>query len=391
MLRRGLAHPSSMETILTQRGDYLVFYAEGGQLAADAFSRFRNAAAQGAELIYADEDIRLANNRTKRMKKPEWSPDTLRSCNYIGSPFAASKSLCRAAGLPRCNTSAERYAFLLRIAALRPNVRHIPQVLFTGPAEQTSADITGLREVLRAEGCGGLAMPGAVPGSFCVRYPIPSGTKVSCIAIVQGDVNAVRATLESIAHQNTYEDIEYLVCDGNPIEERRESYYNALKTNGAARVIRKYNERNIPRLCNLAAESAFGDALLFLPAGVELACHDGIERMLEYALLPHIAAVGGVFTNSGDQARGIIHNAPVLGGPMMVSADRFAAQSGFDVTFERVGYIHAFSLLAASMQKFNLITPYAQFLRSRRPEWEKPPEKNSLRLQDMGIAEASLT
>ena len=386
-MRRGcFAHDNGMDTILTEQGVYHIFYAENGALTEDAHTCFRRAAACGAPLIYADEEAHLPDGRKKRVTKPDWSPDTLRSCNYIGSPFAASRALCESAGMPHANTAAERYAFLLRMAEQGAAAQRIARVLYRGAAEPPCTDTLILREALRKQNCPALVTQGQVEGSFCVRYPIPHGTRVSCIVIGAEDVNAIRATLEAIVCRTTYPNVELIVCDGGGIQERKEAYYAALTSYGAAKMIRVYNERNEPKLINMAAEEATGETLLFLPAGVEPALHDTIERMLEYALLSHIGAVGGITNKHGRPQPGIIHNASVIDGAMMTRADYFIAQAGFDVTFERVGYMRAFTQLSACMGRYNVITPYAVFSNAAQPRPPKPTKKNRLRIQDLNFS-----
>ncbi len=386
MCGRHFAHDSSMDTVLTEQGVFQIFHAENGALTEDAHACFQKAAACGAPLIYADEEAHLPDGRIKRVTKPGWSPDTLRSCNYIGSPFAASQALCGSAGMPHANTAAERYAFLLRMVEDGVAAQHIARVLYRGAAEPPCTDVLVLREALRRQNCSALVTRGQVEGSFCVRYPIPHGTRVSCIVIGVEDVNAIRVTLESIVCRTTYPDVELIICDGGGIQERKEAYYAALAGYGAGKIVRVYNERNVPKLINMAVGEATGDALLFLPAGIEPALHDTIERMLEYALLPHIGAVGGVTSKHGEPQPGIIHNTPAIDGAMMTRTDYYVSQAGFDVTFERTGYIRAFTQLSACMGRYNVITPYAVFANAAQPKPPEPTEKNKLRMQDFRFA-----
>lgn len=376
-----------MKQLLTERGPYFIFHAENGTLAGDYATHFRAAAAGGAPLIYADEEVSMPGGRLKPVQKPDWSPDTLRACNYVGSPFAASAALCAAAGPPQAHTPAARYAFLLRLAACNPTIRHIPHILFTGPAEPPCTDPKIVSSALRHARVHAQVTPGQLPGSFCVRYPVPDGMQVACVVVGTGcGVDAVRTTLESIVCNSTYPDTKLVVCDGSPIAQRREAYYDALKGFGAATVFRAYDAPNVPKLINLAAENTLCDALLILPAGVALRAHDCIERMLEYALLAHVGAVGAPLIRSGVQKPGIIHNAPYLEGVMMIRAESFIRQGGFDITFERIGYVEAFTVLLSALGRYNVVTPYAQFSCDAMPQKQAPTPVNQQRLDDIRYA-----
>lgn len=375
-----------MEEFLTDHGPYYLFYAENGRTVNDCIRRFQDAAAQGATLIYADETLGLPDGTVKTVRKPDWSPDTLFSCNYIGSPFAAPAPLCEACGLPLGDSPQDRYAFLLRLTRRADPIVHIPAVLFNGTAEQPPTRTKLISDALCARKINALVTCGQLPGSFAVRYAIERDTQISCIVISTGHVDAVRRTLESIVCRGTYPHTEFIICDGSPADARKEAYYAALSKNGAATIVRVFREENVPKLINLATEHASGDALLFLPSGMALGAHDALDRMLEYVQLAHIGTVGGQVVHEGKEKPGIIHNAHRIDRVMMTRADYFIKQGGFDITFERTGYIKAFSVLSAALGKWNLVTPYATFFDDNVSPDPAPTKRNQKRLDDIDFA-----
>ena len=64
-----------------------VFFKSENCLYETAELSDRIASCEGAALIYWDEDRFYESKRHVPFFKPEWSPDTLLSCNYIGDSF----------------------------------------------------------------------------------------------------------------------------------------------------------------------------------------------------------------------------------------------------------------------------------------------------------------
>ena len=358
------AENSPMETLLTENGPYRLLLAPGAALLKNARDRLRQAAGQGNELVYGDEILLDGQGGRRLLQKPDWSPDTLRSFNYMGGPVAASEALWREAGCREGDGPEVSYGNLLRLTALSKSVLHIGEPLAEGPAGKQADPVGTVAAALRQAGINARVGQGLLPGTAAVRYRIPRGTRVSCVVYGSGDVNGFRRTLESVACRNTYPHVELILADGCPLEERTERYAAALRKNRAAEVLRRFGETNLARLCNLAAEGARGDAVLFLPAGYGLGAHDGLERMLEYALRPYAGAVFGGVRRPRERPRPherIIRNVSLAAPPVMIRRDRFLSTGGFDETLGRRGFSEALCWRLTYRRLHNVATPYAPF------------------------------
>ncbi len=70
------------------------------------------------------------------------------------------------------------------------------------------------------------------------------------------------------------------------------AYLEELTLSGKAKVLRQDVPFNFSQLCNVGARAATGDFLLFLNDDTEVISPDWLERMLGYAHLRHVGAVG---------------------------------------------------------------------------------------------------
>lgn len=86
-----------------------------------------------ADLIYCDEDkIDTENRRFEPHFKPDWSPETLLSANYITHFAIIRKKLFDSLkGLRKGYEGAQDYDLFLRISEKTNNIYHIPKILYS--------------------------------------------------------------------------------------------------------------------------------------------------------------------------------------------------------------------------------------------------------------------
>ncbi|MGG4212117.1 glycosyltransferase [Paenibacillus sp. FSL L8-0638] len=93
----------------------------------DAINRY------GADVIYSDED-KIVGNTLQHIsvhKKPDWSPDTLLSYNYICHFLVFKASLLQSTGLFNSQfDGSQDYDFILRLTERAVCIHHIPKVLY---------------------------------------------------------------------------------------------------------------------------------------------------------------------------------------------------------------------------------------------------------------------
>lgn len=407
-----------MEKLSTRNGEYVLITRRGGSLYRDAPARFCACAEGGAELIYADEVIKNANGGSRMDFKPADSPDTLFSIPYIGSPVAVAKRVYDALEPPWDDSDEAVADFTLRAHEAVNGVMHIPEALFCGPQQKPFDYHRCVQRALERRGVRAQAVRGLYEGSCCVRYGVPPRTEVAVIVPFIGDIDAVRKTMESLERTSTFERCAFYVPYGRMPDPRAERYLTELQNSKAARVLCLPGRLAAHELKNDAAKRASERLLLFLDAGVTLCSHDGIERLAEYALLSHTAAVGAkIVSNDGKLLHtGFVPGAGLLpgvlfyghdenakealfdryvtcvrnvsavgGGVLMIERDRFLSSRGFDETTPAYAADAELCLRATQGGTFCVYQPYARFRREKTAA-PQPAKDEAERLRDAFFA-----
>jgi GT2 family glycosyltransferase len=277
-----------------------------------------------ADVFYSDEDkIDEAGRRTTPFFKPDWSPDTILSLNYICHLFVIRRDLAEAVGDldPACD-GGQDYDFILRASEQAAHIEHIPRVLYhwrvSGQSTATTIDnkgfaIAAAQHALAAH-AGRTGLPitisnGLVPGRWRVRYPIPEGTQVSIVIASGGKADVLRTNLDSIFEKTTYRHYEVVIADnskGNLIEKLSADYV------GRHPNLRYFDWRDKPfnfsLINNSAARSCQSPVLLFLNDDTSVLEPGWLDAMLELAMRPEVGAVGAklLYPTGGIQHGGVM-------------------------------------------------------------------------------------
>jgi O-antigen biosynthesis protein len=227
------------------------------------------AGGQNVAMLYADEDeIDAHGVRSKPRFKPDWSPEHLRSINYVGrwAVFRATE-LASAGGLRPESLAGSGHELNLRVAdVLRgAKVAHIPAVLYHRAA--TRPDEPAPR----------------------VRRAISGGSPLVSIIIPTRDREAMlRNCIDSIERATRYRNYEILVIDNRSIAPDALAYLASLKH----RVLRYEHDFNYSAINNLAVQAARGEAIVLLNNDTEVISPDWLEEMLGHLHQNGVGVVG---------------------------------------------------------------------------------------------------
>ena len=114
-------------------GDFLCFPAEGDTLSRFALHCVAATREHGkVDVIYTDEDrVDAAGRRFSPLFKPNWSPDLLACCMYMGQLLVVRRdAFFRANGFSADSGAAYLHDFALRLASLNARFCHVPGVLY---------------------------------------------------------------------------------------------------------------------------------------------------------------------------------------------------------------------------------------------------------------------
>ena len=321
---RGIAGNSNAALALAS-GDYIGFLDHDDTLAPFALFEVVRALNQEPEpdFVYSDEDHIDENGRRRDPHfKPDWSPDTLRSHNYICHLVVIRRELLeRVGGLREGFDGSQDYDLALRATEQASHIHHIRKVLYhwrqhpasmsNGPGNHRAyeAGLKAVRAHIARQAIEATVTHGLLPDTYDVRRSLLRRPMVSIIIPTQDHVDLLARCLKSI-ERSTYANHEILLIENQSRCPETFAYYRTLEKRSNIRLISWNVPFNYSKLNNFAATQARGEMLLLLNNDTEVQNADWLERMLEHALRPEVGAVGAkLFYPDGD----IQHGGVILG------------------------------------------------------------------------------
>lgn len=257
------------------------------------------------DLAYSDEDRMDADGvRQAPFFKPDWSPDLLRSVNYICHFVFARRSLVqKLGGLREGFDGSQDYDFLLRASEQSRRIGHVPEVLYhwrSSPLSLSSDEqklkqasergARALREHLQRVG-EEAEVTEAAPTNYRVRYPVRGTPLVSIIVPFKDKPELLEQLLGTLIPKTRYENYELLLVSNNSTQPQT---YALLETLNDPRIrkLRWDHPFNYPEINNWAAKQAKGDLLLFLNNDMEVVDPDWLHELISQAQRPEVGTVG---------------------------------------------------------------------------------------------------
>jgi GT2 family glycosyltransferase len=247
----------SSADVIPRECAYAIMLEAGDQVTEHALYWIAEAIAAAPKqpvLVYTDDDCITADGTLAEPRfKPDWSPEHLRSIDYVGRAAAFRREEF-VSGLHGADPELDAGA-----------VVHVPAPLYH------YAD----------------ARPRAAPRPRA-RYPVPEPSPLVSILVPTRDRLALlRGCLDSLA-RSTYANREILVVDNRSSEPDTLQYLAA----GPHRVLRYDADYNFSAINNFAAREARGEVLVLLNNDTEVISPDWLEEMLGHLCRPGVGAVG---------------------------------------------------------------------------------------------------
>ena len=208
------------------------------------------------DLFYCDED-KLVDGRYEQVYlKPDWSPDLLRSLNYVCHLLCVRTSLVRElGGLRESFEGAQDYDLTLRAGERARNVYHARRVLYhwragaestardaSAKSYATTAGLHALQEHLDRRGIAAKAVEdAAIPNLYHLRFDIMPVSSVTggqrsarppLISIVipnKDSVTLLAACIDSIFERSSYTNFEIVVVENESSSRETFDYYHELQ------------------------------------------------------------------------------------------------------------------------------------------------------------------
>ena len=285
-----------------------------------------------ADFVYSDEDaINTEGRRHTPFFKPDWSPDLLMSCMYIGRLCAIRSDLFLKAGavLPGYDDGsgvAWEYELILRISELTSRIHHIPEVLYhrrdniprpsadvmNGAAFDAVSGQQALERALVRQGIHGTVSLGLTRRSYRVMtQSSASHHHISIIIPFKDNIEVLDTCIHSILTKTvsppnaTY---EILCVNNQSSEDETFVWMEGMRSVANLSFLDYDHPFNYSALNNFAVTQTTGDLLLFLNSDTEVISPEWLSDMVEQAEKPHVGAVGArlIYPNNTIQHAGIV-------------------------------------------------------------------------------------
>lgn len=351
-------------------GDYLAVFHPKDRLEKETLSEcVKKLLETGADFLYTDSDaFGSGAPKEARFFKPDFSPDFLRSCNYIRGFFTARKELFQKIGDGEREYGGQGcYGLILSLTELAEKgkgIAHLPEILYHENLEErpgvileaeNDASLRALGEHLERVGLPGI--PETVDkkkGYYHIHYELLDQPLISILIPNKDHAEDLRRCIDSILRLSTYRNIEIIVAENNSAKKETFDFYKELE-NGYSerfsrivtedggrtlmdteaeqipiRVVRWQEGFNFSAINNFAVPETKGTYLLLLNNDIEVITPNWIEEMLMYAERSDVGAVGAklYYMDNTVQHAGVIIG---LGG--------VAAHSHLNFSKEAEGYM----------------------------------------------------
>ena len=261
-----------------------------------------------ADFIYSDEDTfsKTPADAYCPHHKPDFSPDTLRSYNYICHFSVLKKSLLDEVGTFRkAYDGSQDYDMILRLTEKAKVIEHIPKIIYywrSHPASVASnisaktycldAAKGALSEHLKRVGLEGEVTDASIPSVYKINYKIKGQPLISILIPNKDYIEDLSKCVNSILEKSTYTNYEIIIIENNSEFDSTFSYYKSIEQNEKVRVVYWKDEFNYSAINNFGETFAKGDYILLLNNDMEIISPDWLQEMLMFAQREDVGAVG---------------------------------------------------------------------------------------------------
>lgn len=379
-------------------GDFICILNQGNILHETILYEFTiSIVKQNADLIYSDtagfKDNFLYSDIPNF--KPDYSPDTLRSYNYIGDFFAFDKELLKVLEL-KCLIKQfidnRYYDIILRLSEKAKKIVHIPKMLYYWKYSEESIykDINirkyniecakkAIEEHLKRIDLKGYVKTSKLNSTFKIEYDIINNPLISIIICNNND-DKLLTCIRSIKEKTNYSNYEIIAINSK----------NNLKDKNVYEL--QWNDKySFSKMINYGVNFAKGKYLIILDNNVEIISNNWIEEMIMFVQRKDVGVVGnkvyylsntiqslgmtiGTYKNIGYKYNDFLKNEDGYMGELTivqnVSAlthiclsirkDIFVNMKGLNENFNSVLSIIDVCLRLIKQGYYNIVTPYSE-------------------------------
>lgn len=324
-------------------GEYFALFDHDDLLQPNALSEAEKAIReQGADFVYSDEFVFASPEKTDIIAthfKPDFSPESLLSNNYICHLSVFKASLLEKAGKFRkeCDGSQD-HDLILRLTGCAEKVVHIPKVLYFWRSHPTSVALDigtktyainagkkAVRDFLLTRKQIDAVVESApeYPTLYHVRYPIEGKPSINIILDCSDmDQQKISERIRTLRDQTEYQNCIFTaIIAGEAPETEADLPVTWIHSDTQSR----------PERLNETIRKTEGEYIILLASELDCLNRDWLTEMLMLAQQKQIGAVGAKILFEDDTLR---HGGLILG----LGKKRVAGRSHFGVAADNTGY-----------------------------------------------------
>lgn len=260
------------------------------------------------DFIYSDEDkIDTTGKRCTPHFKPDFSPDTLLSLNYICHFTMIRKKLVEKVNkFEEGLEGAQDYDLFLKVTEQTEKIAHIPKILYHWRMLKTSTSMsidnksyatkvgkTAIENALKRRKIDGDVIIDEKSGYYRVKYNLKKEPLVSIIIPTRDYANITRKCLESIYEKTTYKNFEIILANNSSSEQETFKLFDEMKKKHKNfKVVDVNIEFNYSKINNIAVKESKGEIIVLLNNDTEVISPEWLTEMASYAYQDHIGTVG---------------------------------------------------------------------------------------------------
>ncbi|MBD8500991.1 glycosyltransferase family 2 protein [Paenibacillus sp. CAU 1523] len=317
---------NSNEALSLATGKYIGLFDHDDLLTPDALYEVVKSINENnrPDFIYSDEDKidEKGHEYFDPHFKPDWSPDTLRSYNYICHFTVFSKKLLDKVGVFNSDfDGSQDYDLILRLTEQAEGIIHIPKILYhwrshlNSTASNVSAKtytMDAAKKALYAHlervGLAGTVQDNTLVTSYRTQYELTGTPKVSILIPNKDQYETLKICIDSILRETTYKNYEIIIIENNSTTPEIFDYYKSLEGNEQIKIVTWKDGFNYSAINNFGAKYASGEHFVLLNNDIEIITPRWIEEMLMYVQRSDVGIAGAklYYPDNSIQHAGVI-------------------------------------------------------------------------------------
>ena len=284
--------------------EWVVFVPAGDKVTPDALRAARRAA-DDVDVIYGDtrHEVMRSDKLPTYQRRPSYSPERLRSHDYIGGFIMARRSRVDAAGGLQLLTAADSHDRNLRLCESARVVLRVAEILNFTPSNNflPGANLRAVQEHLVRLGIAAdVEFDDSTP-CVRVRRRLSRRPLVSVVIPTRGSSAELRGTstplvvntIRTLLQKSTYNELEFIVVADTPTPQ--EVRAELAQVAGDRLLLVNYDQAfNFAAKNNIGVAHSNGDYVLLLNDDTEIITPDAIETMLSIFEDPTVGIVGPI-------------------------------------------------------------------------------------------------